>query len=239
MKEKQKIFTVTSVIFGLLLLLLVCVSENTQAVNMSIHEKKQDILIIDAGHGGEDGGAIAADGTLEKDINLNIALQVKSMATLFGYKTIMIRTTDSDLADHSLSTIRKRKVSDINARMNILKENPSAIYVGIHQNYYEGANVRGFQVFYSENSDISKNIAYSIQEYTNRVLQPQSARKVQSAGDSIYLLKHAPIPAVMVECGFLSNQEELKLLKTADFGCKIAMTIIGGISKFFTDARIT
>ena len=68
MKEKQKIFTVTSVIFGLLLLLLVCVSENTQAVNMSIHEKKQDILIIDAGHGGEDGGAIAADGTLEKDI---------------------------------------------------------------------------------------------------------------------------------------------------------------------------
>ncbi len=238
MKEKQLITVILSLLFGSFLILSVIVSENSSSVNAFNSNDSQNVLIIDAGHGGEDGGAIAEDGTLEKDINLEIALQMKALSDLFGYKTIMIRESDCDLADHNLETIRKRKVSDIHARIEILQNNPDAIYVGIHQNYYEGTAVRGFQMFYSKNFESGKLIAEKIQDYANKKLQPQNARSAHAAGDNIYLLKNSPIPAVMVECGFLSNKDDLSLLKDSSYGTKLAMTILAGITDYYTDVRI-
>ncbi len=196
------------------------------------------LWIIDAGHGGEDGGAIAIDGTYEKDINLQIALQLQTLSALFGIDNIMIRTTDTDLADKSLNTIRKRKISDIKARMDIMNTYPQAVYIGIHQNQYTDASASGLQVFYSNNTDAADDIAQSIQNYTSSTLQPDNTRKAKAAGKDIYLLYHAKLPAVMVECGFISNEAECKLLQQSDYGTKISLCITAGLIRYYNTERI-
>lgn len=192
-------------------------------------------IIIDAGHGGEDGGTSSADGTLEKDINLSIAKILESMLNSAGYKTVMTRNSDTQLGDTSLSTIRQRKISDIRERLRITEVNDTSIFVSIHQNHYSSPLYSGTQVFYSPNSVYSKNLADSIQKRIVENIQQNNKRTIKPVGTNIYLLYNCKLPAVMVECGFMSNTEESEKLKQNDYQKQIAFSIMCGIQKYLED----
>ncbi len=182
-------------------------------------------IIIDAGHGGFDGGAVAADGTFEKDINLAVALKLRDIAEVLGFKTVMTRETDKALCDRQ-STIRKNKVEDMHNRLKIINDNADGIYVGIHMNKFEQADVNGAQVFYSPNNERSKTLAEGIQGSIAAYVQKDNKRAVKKAGDNIFLLKNAKQPSVLAECGFVSNNNELKNLKSSNYQTKIAFAIV-------------
>ncbi len=205
------------------------ISVNTPAGGMA------PIIIIDAGHGGFDGGASAKDGTVEKDINLKISLYLDEFLTAFGYKTIKIRETDTSVEDEGLSTIKSRKTSDLHNRMKLMEETDNSIFVSIHQNSYPQEKYSGTQVFYSPATvDESRKLAVGIQETVAEALQPENNRHIKECGDSVYLIHNAVKPAVLVECGFLSNYREAELLKTDLYQRKIAFSIAMGIQKYIS-----
>lgn len=201
------------------------------ASSNSIINSTLPVIIIDAGHGGEDGGAVGIDGTYEKDINLQISLKVNDILTLFGYKTHLIRTTDT--AIHTTGdTIRQRKVSDIRNRTATMDLYENCIYLSIHQNKYEDSRIWGTQTFYSANCDESREIAGLIQNAVKSQLQTNNKRQIKKSGTDIYVLYNATKPAVMVECGFVSNQSELNQLKDSTYQNNMALSIATGIINY-------
>lgn len=190
-------------------------------------------IIIDAGHGGFDGGASTDDGYPEKHINLNVSLFLSEYLTALGYETLLTRTSDVSLEDAGLKTIRKRKTSDLYNRMNMMEETDNAIFVSIHQNHFSQEKYNGMQVFYSPCfSDESSVLAEYIQKCTTEKLQPDNTRIIKECSSSVFLIHKAVKPAVLVECGFLSNQKEADLLKTEDYQKKIALCIAMGIHNY-------
>lgn len=189
------------------------------------------VIIIDAGHGGEDGGAVGIDGTYEKDINLQISLKLNDLMSIFGYQTHLIRTTDTAIHT-SGDTIRERKVSDIRNRTDTMNLYENCIYLSIHQNKYSDSRIWGAQTFYSANFDESKEIAQFIQNTVANQLQPENKRHIKKSGTDIYVLFNATKPAVMVECGFVSNQNELSQLKDGIYQNNMALSIATGIINY-------
>lgn len=212
-------------------LLLTRIADKTDLVSAS-PENKGFYIIVDAGHGGMDGGTSAADGTKEKDINLSIARKLNLLLVASGYKTVMLRNDDALIGDNSLSTIRARKVSDIRKRLEVAESYPESILVSIHQNYYSVPKYSGAQVFYSTNSPKSKILAQSIQDSVVNGLQPDNNRKIKAVGSDIYLLYNCTLPAVMVECGFMSNESEAEKLKTDSYQTQMALSIMQGILNY-------
>lgn len=197
--------------------------------------KETPCIIIDAGHGGFDGGASTDDGYPEKHINLSISIYLSDYLTALGYETLLTRTIDESLEDSGLSTIRKRKTSDLHNRMKIMEETENAIYISIHQNHYSQEKYRGMQVFYSPSfSDESSALAESIQSYTVNTLQPDNTRKIKECTSSVFLIYKAVKPAVLVECGFLSNEEEAELLQTEKYQKNIALSIAMGVQNYLS-----
>lgn len=188
-------------------------------------------VIIDAGHGGEDGGAVAADGTLEKDINLKIALQTAKLLKLYGFEVIMTRETDvsTSMGDNFI------KREDLENRLNLMKQNPESIFVSVHLNKFTTSAARGSQVFYSKFKN-SKMLGDLIQNSIVFNLQKDNKRVNKLATSSTYLLHNATVPAVLVECGFLSNETELSHLKETAYQNKLAFCIADGILKYFKES---
>ncbi len=211
--------------------MLTRIADKTDLVSAS-PENKGFYIIVDAGHGGMDGGTSAADGTKEKDINLSIARKLNLLLVASGYKTVMLRNDDALIGDNSLSTIRARKVSDIRKRLEVAESYPESILVSIHQNYYSVPKYSGAQVFYSTNSPKSKILAQSIQDSVVNGLQPDNDRKIKAVGSDIYLLYNCTLPAVMVECGFMSNEREAEKLKTDSYQTQMALSIMQGILNY-------
>ncbi len=205
---------------------------NSSADGVMTKPVLKQTVIIDAGHGGDDGGAIGIDGTVEKDINLDIALKLEKLLKFYGFDVIMTRTEDIMTCDDGLDSLRKRKVSDIHNRFDVLEKNPDAVFISIHQNKFEDNSQHGTQVFYSGNNDESKLLAESIQNSIVSVLQPDNSRVVKKSGSGIYLLYHAKLPAVLVECGFISNPTEVKKLNDENYRMKIAILIADGLIKY-------
>lgn len=191
------------------------------------------LIIIDPGHGGEDGGTSSSKGTLEKDINLDISQKLALLMNLVGYRTLMTRTEDKLIYSGTPLSMREKKVSDIKNRMEIMNANPSAVFLSIHQNYFSESKYWGTQVFYSGNDPQSKLIADELQHTVASNLQKDNTRKIKQSGKEIYLLYHATTPAVMVECGFMSNPSEALLLCDNAYQMKMALTLIGGINNYF------
>lgn len=210
---------------------------NSSIINVASDFTSGDLptVIIDAGHGGEDGGTSSADGLLEKSINLSVANKLATMLELSGYKVLLTRTDDEQIGDNSLPTIRQRKISDIKTRLSIAQAYPQALFVSIHQNHYSQAKYRGTQVFYSSKSYKSKFLAQNIQSSFVRMLQPDNEREIKEVGSNIYLLYNCTNTSVMVECGFMSNPEEAELLNTEEYQKKIALSIMCGIISFLED----
>lgn len=209
--------------------LLYCKIQQTSSDN--IYHQNFPVLIIDAGHGGEDGGAIADDGTLEKNINLEISLKLSDIMSVFGYKTKSIRKIDTDLHTEG-DTIRQRKISDINHRFDIMNSYDNCLYVSVHQNKFIDSRIHGAQTFYSPNNDESKTLADFVQKSIASQLQPDNKRVIKKSGTDIFLLYNATKPTVMVECGFISNQEELTNLKDNNYQQQMALSIAFGIINY-------
>ena len=171
--------------------------------------EQANVIVIDAGHGGEDGGAVSCTGAMEKEINLEISLRLNDVFHFLGCRTRMIRTTD--VAVHtSGNTISQRKTSDLKARVRMVEEWNTAVLLSIHQNLFPDARYSGAQVFYGPKGE-GKTLAASMQMAFRDTVNPTSHREIKMA-DGIYLMKHVSCPAVLIECGFLSNpQEEAKL----------------------------
>lgn len=193
----------------------------------SIINTNKKKIIIDAGHGGFDGGASVGN-TLEKDINLVIAKNLKCLISMFGYDIIMIRETDCAINTEG-NSIRTKKISDMKNRLQIMKNYPEAEFVSIHLNKYTTSKPNGLQVFYSPNDERSLTLSKNIQGAVKEILQNENHRKVKKATKDTYLLYNAPIPAVIIECGFLSNPQELENLTNSEYQQKLAFACFCGI----------
>ena len=195
-------------------------------------EKRVLTVVIDAGHGGRDGGAVAEDGTLEKHLNLAVAMKLKALLESADIRVVMTRETDIELASPDSS---HKKADDLKARVQLARECENAIFVSIHMNRFPVEKYSGLQVYYSENHENSIVLAQTVQTVAEGALRNTHGRKVKSAGDSIYIMAHLEIPAVLVECGFLSNFEETALLKTGDYQKKLAMCLYASLIQYFSE----
>jgi N-acetylmuramoyl-L-alanine amidase len=190
------------------------------------------VVIVDAGHGGEDGGTQSSAGVLEKDLNLDISLKLGNLLKLMGYTVVYTRTEDVLHYGGDAVKQRQKKISDIHYRMQIAENYPDAIFLSIHQNYFTESKYSGAQVFYSKNNAYSKDIAQSIQTNIKELVQPENDRQIKLSGTDIYLLYNAKLPAVMVECGFLSNAGEALRLSDSEYQKKLTLAIVAGIEEF-------
>lgn len=187
------------------------------------------VWIIDAGHGGEDGGAVAADGTKESDLNLAVAERLDALLALLGEETRMTRTEDVSIHDGSASTLRQKKRSDLENRVSLVNSTQGAILVSIHQNSLPTSKqTHGAQVFYGKKEG-SAALAKAVQLALNRTVNIGNEKTEKAMDSSIFLMKNADAPAILIECGFLSNAEEAKLLKGGAYQQKLAVTIAAGI----------
>ena len=192
-------------------------------------------VVIDPGHGGPDGGAVGADGAVEKDINLAISLKLRSFFLASGFKVTMTRDDDRTICDKSCKTLRSMKTSDLHNRLRIANRNPGALFISIHQNIYVDSVYSGAQVFYSQNNAESKALAQQLQTNIRSLLQPQNTREIKPAQDNLYILYNAKSPAVMVECGFLSNMAECKKLEDDGYQNKMAFAIYNGVLRYYSE----
>lgn len=202
-------------------------SETVTTWNQKSPVVRNNRIIVDAGHGGIDGGTTSCTGVLESHINLEIALRLNDLFHFLGYETVMIRTTDESIYTQG-NTIAAQKVSDLQERVKIANNTPGGILVSIHQNYFSQSQYQGLQVFYSD-SQQSKALAEHVQNASKLMLSNQRASKKASG---VYLMEHVTCPAILVECGFLSNPVEATLLCTADYQKKICAVIATSVSNY-------
>ena len=230
----MKVKTIYLIILAVLLISF-CIVMFSAFSNITAHTSA-DIddritVIIDAGHGGEDGGA-EVDGILEKDINLSIADKLADTLRLCGVRVTEIRDEDISVYDDSAQTLREKKVSDLKHRVEIVNGSENNILVSIHQNKFDNSAYSGTQVFYSSNNDKSRVLAESIRNSVVSLLQNDNTRELKPANSDIYLLDNATVPAVIVECGFLSNDEERAKLLDSGYQSEMAYSIAMGVLEY-------
>ena len=184
-------------------------------------------IIIDAGHGGIDGGATSCTGVLESHMNLEIALRLENVFHLLGYDTLMIRRTDESVYTEG-NTIASQKVSDLKERVRICNETTGAMLVSIHQNTYSDSRYKGAQVFYAGAGE-SQAIAKALQKNLVDTLNPGSQRKSKAA-KGVYLMEHITCPGILIECGFVTNPEEEALLRDQAYQIKLCTVIAATVS---------
>lgn len=204
-------------------------SETVTTINQQRPVDRQHRIVIDAGHGGIDGGATSCTGVLESHINLEIALRLENVFHLLGYDTVMIRRTDESIYTQG-NTIASQKVSDLKERVRIANETPGAILVSIHQNTYPDSQYRGAQVFYGNDAQ-SKQIGQTMQQNIANILNPDNRRKSKEA-KGVYLMEHITVPGILIECAFLTNPEEETLIRDSGYQIKLCAVISSTISSY-------
>lgn len=190
-------------------------------------------VVIDAGHGGVDGGATSCTGVLESQFNLEISLKLNDLMNLLGINTVMIRNTDCSVYTEG-ETIAQKKVSDLKERVRIVNSTENCILVSIHQNLFSDGKYSGAQVFYAP-TEGSQKLAGSMQTSFKNTINLSSHRQEKKA-DSIYLMQHINCPGVLVECGFLSNPQEEYLLRTKTYQQKVCCVIACSVSNYLHNA---
>lgn len=187
-------------------------------------------VVIDPGHGGIDPGKVAVNGVYEKDINLCISKKLKNYLTYAGAQVIMIREEDIGLYDPNS---KNKKREDLNNRKKIINNSDADIIVSIHANSFQKEKYKGAQVFYFKDSEQGKELAGIIQKQFKYFVDETNDRQIKQS-DSLYILKRTNIPAVIVECGFLSNYKEAELLSTDAYQDKVAWAIYIGICRYLS-----
>lgn len=204
---------------------------SSEVISANGHNLLTTLVLIDAGHGGFDGGAVAEDGTLEKDLNLLTAEVLADICRAQGLSVHMLREEDASLDTVPQGTVRERKNSDLNNRLRTVNSYDGCIFVSIHMNKFSDPRVCGAQVFYGRLAAGSKSLAEAVRSSLVE-LSDKNNRAIKCGDDSIYLLKNAKCPSIIVECGFLSNPEELHELKDEKHRRQLAFSIYLGITEY-------
>lgn len=229
-------------LFFLAVLILAVLTVSAFAVGAIRGEKTADAtpeqsgktVIIDAGHGGFDGGAVV-NGVMEKDINLIIANRLSDMLRAAGFRVITTRTDDTSTESDPSATVSARKRSDLANRLAVAKQNPDAILVSIHLNKFSSASAKGAQMFCAPKTEGSESLAEAIRANVVSLLQKDNTRSVKKGTRDTYLLYYSPIPAVIVECGFMSNPAELAQLRDDHYQTQMAFAVFCGILQYYNE----
>lgn len=229
--NKRILFSMFPIYFMVLIILIFAAIGGSKAVttySQNMQAKERTCVIIDAGHGGEDGGAVSVTGKFESHINLDVALKTNDLMNLLGIKTKMIRTDDRSVYA-SGNTLSQKKISDLKERVKIVNQSNNCLLISIHQNYFTNEKYYGFQAFYpnTANSDILANEMQA----NSKILTGNNNRKPKPV-KGVYLMDHINCTAVLIECGFLSNYREESLLQNKQYQQKIATVIAGTISNY-------
>ena len=224
MKHKELISVVITyvLIVSSLIVTASLVSEVTTVVAQLTPIERNHTIVIDAGHGGLDGGAISCTGVMESKFNLDISLRLNDLLQLLGYKTVMIRTEDESIYI-SGETIAAKKISDLRQRVKLANEIQGGVLVSIHQNTFSDSRYSGPQVFYGTQGE-GEQLAKILQKSLTDVLSPGNSRMAKKA-DGIYLMQHINCTGVLIECGFLSNPEEEAKLRNCQYQQKLCCVI--------------
>ena len=177
-------------------------------------------VVLDAGHGEPDGGAVGVSGVVEKDINLAIVQKLQEVLESKGFEVILTRSGDSGLQDENAETIRKMKVSDMNKRLDIMKNSHADIFVSIHMNSFGDQKVSGLHIFYDKNHPEIERLAKSIQNKMSEVTGAEM-HAVKTADERLFLMKNPPMPAILVECGFFQIRTRRKNLQVTNISQKL------------------
>ena len=186
---------------------------------------RAETLILDAGHGGEDGGAVSLSGVPESQINLAIVLKMDDLFGLYGVAPVLLREKDVSLYDDGAVTLREKKVSDLKNRAEAIEAVDHAVLFSVHQNTFSDRQYHGAQAFYAP-TEGSRQLAASIQNAIRMTLQPDNSRQEKKIPDSVYLLNHISCPAVLIECGFLTNPGEEAQLLDSSYQRKLAAVLV-------------
>ncbi|WP_458463789.1 N-acetylmuramoyl-L-alanine amidase [Paenibacillus sp.] len=186
-------------------------------------------VVIDAGHGGIDGGAVSCTGTFESNINLEIALKLDDLMHILGLRTIMIRDTDKSIHTEG-ETIAGKKVSDIRNRVQTINTTPGALLISIHQNSFPDQRYSGAQIFHNDTEN-SRELAAAMQNAMREYINPQNRRQIKRAA-GVYLMDHINCDGLLIECGFLSNETEERLLRSIEYQNKLCCVIATVVSQY-------
>lgn len=207
-----------------------------EAIQASTTPATNRIVILDAGHGVPDFGTESASGTTEQELNLSITLKLQKLLEQSGVKVILTRSDDNGIYEIDKDSIRTKKVSDMKNRVYIGNNSQADIYVSIHMNYYTDSKYNGWQTFYQSKSGNSKKLAAIIQQTITENIGQNKRKPMAIKG--AYIMDKVEIPAVIVECGFLSNESDEEKLKTDEYQAKLAWGIYIGVQKYFTNYKI-
>ncbi len=197
-------------------------------------ETELPIVVIDAGHGGMDSGAVGIDGSLEKDINLAVAERISALCRLSGIECVMTRTEDIMLVGQDVKS--HRKMHDLKNRLAVVNEitesGREAVLMSVHMNKFTSEKYSGLQVWYSGNNEKSSQLASFVQGYARTWLDTENTREIKRATSAIYILDRAKVPAILIECGFLSNAAECKRLGTSEYQSRVALTVFSALCDY-------
>ena len=189
-------------------------------------------IILDAGHGYPDGGAVGTDGSIESDLNLNIVLKLQTLLESSNCNVILTRSDENGIYETTADSKKKKKISDMENRVKIANNSNAELFLSIHQNKLPQSQYSGFQTFFKNKDETSKQIAENIQTSLDNFIKKEKSRNIKSIS-GIYLTKNVDIPLVIVECGFLSNEQENKLLQTDEYQNELAWSIFIGVMDYF------
>lgn len=214
-------------LIGTVILLALALSRLNSAMEPAMNHvvtQRTGPLVLDAGHGGEDGGAVSITGVPESRINLSIVLSLRDVLGLYGVDPILLREEDISLHTGDSNTLREKKRSDLKNRTAAIEAVEGGTLISIHQNTYPGSRYHGTHVFYAP-TDGSQALADHVQNSIKTALQPDNERAVKQIPDTVYIMNHITCPGILIECGFLTNPAEEAMLRDPDYQRKLSAVI--------------
>ncbi len=230
-KEYKALFVIYILVLLGLLMITLCSNHAVTVIAQNAAMNSRHVIIIDPGHGGVDGGATSCTGVLESQLNLEIALRLRDLSHLLGYRTLMIRTEDISIYTKGES-IAQKKISDLKERVRIINSSEMGIVLSIHQNHFSDSRYYGAQVFHTGTQE-SIFLAKLIQANCAATVNPGSKRPAKRA-KGVYLMDHILRPGVLIECGFLSNPDEEAKLRDETYQKQLCCVIMASVSQYFT-----
>lgn len=234
--KKRIIFLTTAIFLPIGIFMFQMANNNTIKNNKTIATMSVPVtnrtIVIDAGHGGEDGGAVSNNGVSESDINLKIALKLQNLLEQSGATVVLTRSDENAIYDIDKKTLREKKNSDIRNRVKIGNNSSADIFVSIHLNKIPQSQYYGWQTFFKDGNEEGKKLATCIQNNLNEAIQKENKR-VPLKISNVYIIKHVEIPTSIVECGFLSNPQEEQQLQTDEYQNRLTWGIYNGIMDYF------
>lgn len=229
---KRKWILLYTLTIGTVLIISYFGSKAVTVISQNTPIKRNFSIVIDAGHGGVDGGAVSCTGIPESKYNLDLALRLNDIFRLIGYDTRMVRTSDVSVYTKG-DTIAQKKISDLKERVRTVNETENAVLISIHQNIFSDSRYSGAQVFYADD-DYSKKLAERIQQDLVQNINPGSRRQCKKS-TGIYLMENITKPGVLIECGFLSNPEEEARLQSKVYQQKLCCVISSAVGSFLSN----